>query len=364
MRTRGIRSARAIRLASYLLIAVCLLALFGFSDLAHAQRRQSRRPTRIVPAQKPIDYSKISHATSKHQGACNTCHKVPTKNWQQVRDFPDVADFPDHDACVNCHRQQFFRGARPVICTGCHTKVSPRDDARFSFRNPRSFHQFTIEFPHDKHQDVIARLRPVEFERKFQLRNASLRFAHAQEKSQPTFNNCTICHGSRKQNPLPPQGGWIDSFIPNAATFKSVPTNHASCFTCHWKSQKPVRDDCAGCHKLATPYNPVPSPVRISMKFTHAREQHVDECTTCHINITKAKTVVGLTPDVPISSCTSCHNQLGKREDLDAELTKLEKDKGFVCTYCHTSDKGKLDPPPSHYLIANRKPVRRTLGRR
>ena len=141
-----------------LVIVTCLSLLLSSSllDIVSGQRR-SRRPRPRVSATPAIDYSKFSHSTPKHQGACNTCHKVPTKNWKKASGFPDIADYPDHDACVSCHRPQFFRGARPPICSVCHSKVSPRDDARFAFRNPASPRQFLAEFPHDKHQDVIAR---------------------------------------------------------------------------------------------------------------------------------------------------------------------------------------------------------------
>ena len=264
-----------------------------------------------------IDYSKFSHATQKHRATCNTCHKIT---------FPDITDYPSHDACVSCHRPQFFRGARPPICSVCHSKTSPRDEARFAFRNPASKLQFTTEFPHDRHQDVIAMLR----------------FNHAPPQG---YNNCTICHGSR------------------TATFKAVPTEHASCFNCHWKSQEPVANNCNGCHKLATPYTRATEPTRISMKFIHEgggeRKQHVAECTTCHINITKAATLRGLKPDVPITACTECHNKDGLRQDLSKELLALDKNRNFTCSYCHEAKVGSLDPPASHYLIAERPPIKR-----
>ncbi len=354
-----------VKSIAVLLLGVCLLvgAPLAPSEVADAQSRRSRRPTTSTTIQKlAIDYSRFSHATSKHQAACQTCHKIPTSNWQKARDFPDITDFPDHDACVSCHRQQFFRGARPVICGVCHVKVSPRDEARFAFRNSVNSLQFNIEFPHDKHQDVIARLRsPFDSERAFQFRPASFEFkGHTQGDKSKTYNNCTICHASRIQQSRPPAGGWIDSFVPDPDTFKSVPASHASCFSCHWKSQPPVNSDCAGCHKLTEPYKYVGAPKRISMKFRHAREQHVAECTTCHINITKASTLRGLTPDVPITSCTECHNKDGLRLDVAKELAAIDKNRAFVCTYCHTSDKGRLDPPRSHYLISEREPVRRS----
>ena len=95
------------------------------------------------------------------------------------------------------------------------------------------------------------------------------------------------------------------------------------------------------------------------MTFRHKREQHVAECTTCHINITKSATLRGLTPDVPITSCTECHNKDGLRLDVSGELEAVDRNKGFVCVYCHTSNVGRLDPPASHYLIAGREAIKR-----
>ena len=95
------------------------------------------------------------------------------------------------------------------------------------------------------------------------------------------------------------------------------------------------------------------------MKFRHAREQHLAECTACHINITKAATLRGLTPDVPITSCTECHNKDGLRLDVANELEAVDRNRDFVCSYCHTSDVGRGDPPVSHYLIAGREPIKR-----
>lgn len=284
-----------------------------------------------------VDYTKFSHSTPKHKSACNTCHKPPTKNWTKASSFPDVADFPDHDACVSCHRAQFFRGARPPICAGCHVKTSPRDDARYAFRKPASKLQFLIEFPHDRHQDVIV------------------------------FNPCTICHAQTAVVSTPPAGGWLDAYAPPPATFKSVPGDHASCFSCHWKSQEPVATNCNGCHKLAEPYTAAAVPTRISFKFMHdgggAKKEHVAECTTCHINITKATTLRGLKPDVPITACTECHNKDGLRQDLNKELIALDKNRAFTCVYCHTSNVGKLDAPASHFLIAQRPQIKR-IGNR
>lgn len=280
-----------------------------------------------------VDYSRFSHATPKHKGECKTCHVAPTKN---ATKFPDVADYPGHAACVNCHRAQFFKGARPQICSVCHSKTSPRDDVRYPFRNPASKLQFTTEFPHDKHQDVIATL--------FAPRKR-IDLAHAAQQQQ-NYNNCTICHASQ------------------TATFKAAPRDHASCFNCHWKSQQPVAANCNGCHKLAAaPFAAVTAPARISAKFIHEgggeKANHVLECTACHINITKSASLRGLKPDVPITACTECHNKDGLRQDVSKELAAIDKNRAFVCVYCHASNVGSLDPPASHYLIAERPPMKR-----
>jgi hypothetical protein len=174
------------------------------------------------------------------------------------------------------------------------------------------------------------------------------------------YNNCEICHSQRTTPPVAPVTGWIDSFVPEAAAFKAVPTSHAACFNCHWKSQQPTSENCGGCHKLGDKGSfPIDTPIRLSLKFRHAREQHLAECTTCHINITKSNTLRGLKPDVPITSCTQCHNTDGLRLDVSNELEALGKNRDFVCSYCHTSDVGRRDPPASHYLIAGREPRKR-----
>jgi hypothetical protein len=330
---------------------------------AAAQRRKPRRTPAARRPATPTDYSHFSHATRQHQGACNTCHKIPTDNWKKVRDYPDIVDFPGHDACVSCHRAQFFKGAKPTICSDCHSKVSPRDDARFAFRKPAGARQFLIEFPHDKHQDVIATLfRKLGSERQPQFVRAgfSVSAPVADEKAKH-YNNCEICHQQRANVPAATATGWPDAFVPVADTFKLAPLSHASCFNCHWKSQQPINENCTGCHKLAAkPYVWIDAPLRLSLKFRHGREQHIAECTTCHINITKSATLRGLKPDVPITACSECHNKDGLRQDVTKELVAIDKNRDFTCTYCHTSEVGRRDPPASHYLISGLPPKKRT----
>lgn len=366
-----------------ILITSLVLGLVGLGGLAYphasrsgsgvAQKRGSRRPAaKPTVRQTRIDYSKFLHRTEKHKQACNTCHKVPTGNWRKVRDYPDIVDYPGHSACVSCHRSQFFKGAKPPICSVCHSKVSPKDDVRFAFRNPAAQRQFTIGFPHDKHQDVIARLflkfpkdaRSVKGVARTHdagvfVRASFTSSAVIADDQSRHYKNCELCHGPRNA-PSPPASGWVDGFVPDNLTYKSEPVSHGSCFSCHWKSEPPVNDNCAGCHKLAIrSLAGIDFSKRISVKFRHGREQHIAECTTCHINITGSSLINGLKPDVPISSCTECHNKAGQREDLNKELLAIDKNPAFVCVYCHTSDIGRLDPPSGHYLIAERPPVKR-----
>ena len=366
---RDIRSMSDARLSSYFLVGrarllrlvvLCLVLTAvlsgGFKSEITAQT--SRRSSQPTP-RAPIDYSKFSHTTKKHQNACNTCHRIPTENWRSVRHFPDVADYPSHEACVSCHRAQFFRGARPPICTVCHTEAAPRANTRFAFPKAGIRFQFLIEFPHDKHQDVMA--RDLHFESN---RDIFARVTFRPQQLIEKYNNCTICHEARGEVATAAAAQWPDGFTPDALTFKSVPTNHSSCFNCHWKAQRPTNQQCDGCHKLDTSsITRDQLPNRISLKFKHdgggERKNHVAECTTCHINITKSATVRGLKPDVPITSCTECHNKDGLRLDVSRELAQIDKNREFVCVYCHTSNVGRQDPPPGHYLIAGREPLKR-----
>ena len=356
---------RCVSRALILTATLCLLihgAILVIGGSAAAQRQRRRPPVRPrTPFTPAIDYSKFLHSTKKHQGACVTCHKIPTSNWQKVREYPDVADYPDHDACVSCHRPQFFRGPKPAICSVCHSKVSPRDDARFAFRNPACRRQFLIEFPHDKHQDVIAKL----FQRSTDERPLFMRasFSFRVQDQTKRYNNCEICHGPRPTPSVAPASRWVDGFVPDNLTLKSVPVNHSSCFSCHWKSEQPVNENCAGCHKLPDPPALIAVtdlPNRKSMKFRHGLDEHVKECTACHINITKSATLRGLKPDVPIAPfCSDCHNKAPTHLEISNELEAIDKNRDFVCVYCHTSDVGRRDPPASHYLSAERPPIKR-----
>ena len=342
------------------MVAIAVLCAFESTE---AQTRR-RRPRSSPPAPQTVrgsapKYSAFLHSSDKHKSlACSDCHKVPTA-WTAKREFPDVADFPDHNACVRCHRQQFFTrqaivGTGPAICAVCHIRAAPREGGRFAFGNPNNANQrmkpkdqrqFVIEFPHDKHQNVIARLNSIS-NRQWRFVSASFRT----EDNKPDYNNCVICHRVNEDLVIAPLTGATTE---STKFYKTAPHAHDSCFNCHWKDQKPAASDCGGCHKWVDTFTPSPGLKRISAMFNHegGKGEHVAECTTCHINITRASSLRGLTPDVPINACASCHRESKKTTypkavTIEAELETFKKTGN--CVYCHTADIGKKQPPPSH----------------
>src|SRR5207244_849170 len=117
------------------------------------------------------------------------------------------------------------------------------------------------------------------------------------DEQKPDYNNCSICHSTNNTFVDTPAPRSPDVFEPPVGTFKTMPHSHDSCFNCHWKNQKPAGAECSGCHQHADAFVATDLPVRKSAKFSHegGQGEHVIECTTCHINITRASTLRGLT---------------------------------------------------------------------
>ena len=272
------------------LFVVITFALFVAT--AEVQRR--------TPA---IDYASFSHSThaNKQKLACDSCHKFPTKNWKEVRKgdaaFPDVAEFPEHAACLNCHRQQFYAQERPDprICTNCHVKGTPEDTSRHVFPSLSTdkaedfVSELRVGFPHDKHADA----------------------------------ECKDCHQ------MQPTG-------------KFKPLTHATCFTCHNQESElaPLPQNCDACHKL-------PVAERKKTVFAHAAPadfsqfKHDDRnharlpCLLCHRreNTSPQPSLPGKAAHAP---CTGCHAE------------QFSNQASPVCTICHAdvqSGKLKAFPP-------------------
>ena len=313
--------------------------------------------------------------------------------------FPDVADYPDHPSCVNCHRQQFFSGARPAICTVCHTNVSPRDSARHPFQNPsenfasakkkvKEASEFRLNFPHDRHQDVMARFRSIP---ESGARADFIRVSALWQGSVPKkIDSCSICHetfqpqgeGDEKFVVKPPDDLARGAFWLKKGTFKITPSNHASCFNCHWQGggEQPLSSDCAGCHKLSThaqddlhaarahkDFDPALAAAmgvsdksilekwmrRQAATFRHEQTKHENVgCTSCHIQISAINVLDENTLSVPLLTCggggTGCHIKGSVPKGiLNNEVDKRNADATFQCTKCHLNY-GRDPVPKTH----------------
>lgn len=367
--------------------------------LAAQSRSQRPRKKLTVPKKPRVDYSSFSHQTHTvtEKLACNSCHKLPAKNWKEVRKgdaaFPDVTDFPDHASCLSCHRAQFFARERPApaICANCHVKNSPKDTSRWLFPSlgdvtdptlkRRVFvSEFAVGFPHDKHIDVVGMNLPALRNGRGWFTNASLQ----EKKKDGPPKSCPICHQTYQ-----PQGDSSEEFVTKPpktigdafwlkkGTFKTSPNSHTICFTCHSADSgiAPAPSDCNVCHKLAAPlqmkvdFNAAVATTmgitdqtmiskwsrRISAgAFRHEGGEHPDlNCINCH-NVAMAafNTLDSLTRKVPVRSCggpDGCHITATADDGgaLNFEIDSKKKDPAFVCTKCHVTF-GKEGIPPDH----------------
>ena len=394
---------RTLTLSLILLAAAAGLVCAPHGASAEPQRRRAAGQRRgAARAQRArVDYTKFTHATAAHRrGSCASCHQSPSDNWARVREkdaaFPDITDYPEHASCMGCHRQQFFVGARPAICSVCHTVVSPRSGERHPFANPAPAFaraekgrarpsEFALHFPHDLHQDVMARAPAGGGE---SGAVSFVRAAFAQEpakKERP--NSCSVCHQTYPAPPPRPAAGQPQ---PGAATpapppaalpaglLKTTPTGHDSCFNCHWQDggEKPVSTDCAGCHKPLAPGAARKAPAgrdadaqfaaragyadpyavrklmrRESVTFAHDEENHrAIDCASCHTRIPAISTLDESTLKVPILSCgggSGCHISARPKKILNEEVDKKLADASFQCAKCHVN-LGREKPPKSH----------------
>jgi len=409
------RMAFLVMSFSLIMTADSALTLSALSEPAEPQRRVSTSaPKKTAGATRKnprVDYLRFSHQThaAKEKLSCDSCHRFPTKNWKEVRKgdtaFPDVAEFPEHASCLNCHRQQFFARERPApaICSNCHVKVTPRDTARFLFPSlgdvsdplkprPDVVTEFGINFPHDKHIDVVGAAGPAA-----NPNRAGFLAVVWQQKSAPAEasepKSCPVCHQTYQ-----PQGKSDDEYVTKPpkdlgdnfwlkkGAFKTIPNSHAICFTCHNADLgiAPAPSECAICHKLGTAsiLDQTGSPLAAVLKpdfdlklpetiavsdrtilktwrqrissgaFRHEGGEHPNlSCLKCH-NVPALNTVDKKTLIVPVRSCggaEGCHVTPTTDDGgiLNYEIDQKKAKPGFVCTKCHIAF-GKEVVPPSH----------------
>ena len=393
-----------------LIVSAGLLSLFlvlwaAPTNGVTPQRRRSSRPPaqkKIGTAKKPaVDYAKFSHQTHfvAQKLACDSCHKLPSKNWKAVRvgdaAFPDITEFPEHDSCLNCHRQQFFARERPApaICSNCHIAVTPRDTTRWLFPSlgdlsdpklkRREFvSEFGVSFPHDKHIDVVGQFGVPGLGRD---RDSFVNASFQEKKKDGPPASCPVCHqtykpqgNSSEEYVTKPPKNLGDNFWLKKGSFKTIPNSHTICFSCHNADSgvPPEPKSCDVCHKLVTlgsntavDFDPkLPSVMGITDStilrrwshrvsagaFRHEAGEHPDlSCLGCH-NAASASfnTVDVKTLKVPVRSCggaEGCH--ITKTIDdggiLNYEIDQRKKDPKFVCTKCHVTF-GKEAIPENH----------------
>lgn len=338
------------------------------------------------PPLKDFKYTDFPHSAKAHRLECSTCHKFPSDNWKKVRPeadaFPDITDYPKHQSCINCHKQEFFRGAPPKICSICHVNPSPRDSTRHPYPNPREVFDlspkgkvaesdFLVGFPHATHVDIVSQRGPAG--RAFinaAFTRPSRRLAGEE--------SCSVCHktmmpqgDSKDEYVTPPPPKLGDAFWLKKGTFKTAPIGHTTCFTCHNADSglTPAPSDCGTCHKLKPDMPPTDFDAKLadSMKidnkvmmdawrrresagkFQHEFFAHVDlDCATCH-NVTEMKTDVPLTLRVSINGCATCHATPTSNDGgaINLEIDSRKADKSFTCVKCHLTY-GKLPVPESH----------------
>ena len=385
-----------------LFVVPCLIpTAVVYSGAAEPQRRsQSRRPARRPTAQpRRIDYSQFSHVThvTTEKLSCDSCHKFPTKNWKDVRKkdeaFPDVAEFPEHSSCLNCHRQQFFARERPApaICSSCHVDVTPRNTTRFLFpslgdvtdpalKTRHFISEFGVGFPHEKHLDVVGVHRPRLGPDPAALFVTATWSVSQKPAEQP--KSCPVCHqtyqpqgNSSEEYVTKPPKTLGDNFWLKKGTFQTVPNSHAACFTCHSADSgiPPEPKDCHLCHQLLRPeklkvdFDPkLPVEMGITAKtilerwsrrissgaFRHEGGEHPNlNCTVCH-TISAMNTLEPKTLRVPVRSCgggEGCHitSTTDDGGALNFEIDQKKTDSGFVCSKCHITF-GKESIPENH----------------
>lgn len=331
-------------------------------------------------------FTEFNHDTRQHSRiACASCHKFPSANWKRVRKadeaFPDITDYPKHESCLSCHRREFYGSPRPAICTVCHTNFSTRNNARHPFPNPReifdltakgkrAISDFAIYFPHETHIEIVSQNDRRDGE--------IIKASFALNRKKAAEESCAVCHKTYQ-----PQGDSDDEFVtkPPAklgdgfwlkkGTFKTSPTGHAQCFSCHSPEMEipPMPQNCAACHKPAPKLGTTDFDAKFaatvgdldrqtwnlwrkrdsSATFRHEFSSHAElECVTCH-NAAAMNTLDLSTKKVPVISCNLCH--ITETSDdggiLNYEIDERKKNANFQCTKCHINF-GKMPIPESH----------------
>jgi hypothetical protein len=405
------RPAASLVLGLALSLVPTLIAAAAITTQRGRQVDRSNKTVKQAAQKEPlVDYAHFSHRThvTGQKLACDTCHKFPSANWKDVRPketaFADVTEFPQHAACLQCHREQFFARQRPapLICSNCHVNNSPRDTTRFLFpslgdvadtsRPRRDFvSEFQVNFPHDKHMEVLGSNQQPAGDRGLRFVRANFQKGKAEEeKSDP--KTCVMCHhtyqpqgDSSEEYVTKPPKNLGDAFWLKKGTFKTIPVSHAPCSTCHSTDGgiDPVPSKCEVCHKLLPAQPPAvdfDAKLAVTMNITDrlmlTRWQRRESsgtfphdggahpalaCTTCH-NIPTMNTVEPKSLKVAVKSCAGadgCHITATADDGgaLNYEIDQRKAKADFQCTKCHLAFGNQ--PLPASHLEAIPKPVKK-----
>ena len=387
-------TTRALSVTVITVFAAICLFWQGSLIVSEAQRRQTQRRPISNRQKQARDSSIFKHEDHRKNLVCASCHAIrssaePDKIVAATKPSAN-SGYPYHDSCFRCHAQQIYRGNRPVFCTVCHTRVSPRTTAKDIYpRFPRRdeiFRDFTGYFPHKVHRQVIIAQNYSGSPDANDLGSiVRVSFNSIEVTSSPLKRiTCAECHVNDSRVPVAIVAGSSEgAFTPPSGTFlksPAAPAGHASCFGCHWETDEPKKDDCAGCHVTAENLHgrrsnpasinplwfkdwPPDWPRRISLMFRHETNDHKEEtCVSCHSNIMQAETL-GL-PDVSIKSCAQCHLKVTSRPSINKEMFQEDEDIAEgrnnkptdtagtnTCSGCHRSLIGSAPPPCSHYFL-------------
>jgi hypothetical protein len=199
------------------------------------------------------------------------------------------------------------------------------------------------------------------------------------QDSQP--KSCPVCHETYQPQgksddefvTKPPKNLAEDAFWLKKGAFKTTPTTHAACSTCHNDEAgiPPAPADCAACHKFPAtttrpPLRDFDAKLALSMgitdwlllrqwsrrsagRYRHEFDVHAQiNCGDCHnpavMNILDERTLLS------VKACGGsggCHIEASNDGILNYEVEQKKTNPNFQCTKCHVI-LGKNTVPADH----------------
>jgi hypothetical protein len=311
---------RHLGLLSKLSIGIACAITLAFVSVVLAQT-QRKEPAQAQPqptaASKTPDFLIHAFHKEKFDGnlQCNLCHTAKTQGSVEL-------ERPGHEQCEACHKDDFEKELKQVVCAQCHQTFPPQGESDLlPFPRYKNTRALLFQFSHASHVDQKERNTPQGFRA-----------------------DCTFCHKF--------DAGGVFAKFPG----------HSECATCHAKpGMKPLLnasldvDGCRGCHSPEEIENPgftkdrrLISQVTVSGKYVDIRFSHIAHfqvkdafeinCTTCHYAVPKSTSLADLTLPQMLD-CVGCHDT-SKRMPAQFRMSN--------CSTCHASTVEGLFSPASH----------------